>query len=425
MRILLATQSYPPVLGGLQTTVHALAHELVRQGHAVHVLTSRHPRTLPSVETDQGVPVRRMFFLKPKLHYLRSRRPDLYVASLGLYPSALLQLGRLFETFRPDVVNLHFPDAQVPFMLKMRKKFSFRLVVSLHGHDVERFCDRAHAKDCDSRARACLQLAKLLREADAVTACSQQILDRASQIEATVARKGLAIYNGVDPERFLKWDPYVWPRPYVLACGRLAHVKGLDLLLDAYAQLAASWQSADILIAGDGEEGQSLAQRARQLGIEAKVHFLGRVSPAEVVRLLQGCRFVVVPSRAEALGIVMLEALAAGKRVLATRVGGMAEFLARSATGDGAMPGASADHAVRLVEPSVSELASGLRDWLAVHQDGTEEGFENDVLREFSWSRVARRYESVLNGETLGADHYQAPIMSASGRDTAIPVTGH
>jgi glycosyltransferase involved in cell wall biosynthesis len=366
---------------------------------------------------DQGVPVHRMFFLKPKLHDLRSGRLDLYAASLALYPAALAELGRLFRAFRPDVVNLHFPDAQVPFMLRMKKWFSFRLVASLHGHDVERFFEAAPGKDCDRSGKARRQLVTLLREADAVTACSEQVLERAGQLELSVARKGCAIYNGVDAERFRKWDPFPWPRPYLLACGRLARVKGFDLLLDAYARLPSSCQWPDILLAGDGEERQALAQRARQLGIEAKVHFLGRVSPAEVVRLLQGCRLVAIPSRAEALGIVMLEALAAGKKVLATRVGGMAEFLSRYAGVE------SAGQTVRLVEPSMDGLASGLRDWLKDQQHGNELAVENNALHEFSWPRVARRYESVLRGETARYEHRQEPLISES-RESAIPATG-
>src|SRR5262249_6683038 len=120
---------------------------------------------------------------------------------------------------------------------------------------------------------------------------------------------------------------YPHRRSYILAFGRLIYKKGFDLLLTAFAQIAPRYQEVDLILAGEGEERDALRAQAQQSGLEGRVHFFGRATPEEVVRLLNGCLFVAVPSRIEPFGIVALEALAAGKRVLATRVGGLGELL--------------------------------------------------------------------------------------------------
>src|SRR5690606_37416515 len=96
--------------------------------------------------------------------------------------------------------------------------------------------------------------------------------------------------------------------------------------LEAWATTTARVQ-IDLLIAGDGEEKESLISKTQKLGLAGNIHFVGRASSDQVVQLLNGCRFVVVPSRQEPFGIVALEAMAARKPLLATAVGGLVELL--------------------------------------------------------------------------------------------------
>src|SRR5262249_37085033 len=134
LKILLMPASYPPVLGGLQTVAHALARQLLARGHAVRVATNRYPRSLPAAETLDGVLVQRWPFLRPCWDQLCRGRADLFLASLYYGPSVRARMARLVQRFRPDVVNVHFPDRQAPFVLALRRQFNFRLVASLHGH---------------------------------------------------------------------------------------------------------------------------------------------------------------------------------------------------------------------------------------------------------------------------------------------------
>ena len=394
LRVLILTASYAPVLGGLQTAVHALARHLHQQGQAVRVVTNRYPRTLPDSEIIDGVPVQRWPFLRPELRHLRRGRPDLYLASLYYYPTVRRWLGRLMQEFRPDVVNLHFPDAQVPFVLALRRRFDFRLVVSLHGHDIMRFTMQDEGHD----ARDVSGLRALLRAADAVTACSQHLLEEAARLESTVMAKGTAIGNGIDPRRFCDTSAYGHPKPYILALGRLTHKKGFDMLLEAFARVGPAYPSVDLILAGEGEERTLLEATAIRLGLARRAHFYGRASQAEVVKLLRGCLFLAIPSRAEPFGIVALEALAAGRPVLATRVGGMAEFLEQLLASARVAP-TSGDSPILLTSPSSAGLAEGLRTCLRAEWSAPDRQIlTTTVLNAYSWSKVSQRYEEALAG---------------------------
>jgi glycogen(starch) synthase len=405
MKVLLLPASYPPVLGGLQTAVHAVARELVLAGHTVRVVTNRYPRALPAEEVIDGVPVQRWQQLEPWSCLFRSKRLDLFLASLVYYPATLARLRALLRSYRPDVVNVHFPDPQIPFVLSLRRRFPFRLVVSLHGHDVERFvADEAGAGQKLPAAARPLQ--SLLHEADAVTACSRHLLEEAARLEPSVLSKGIALYNGIDASRFQDRTPYPHPRPYVLALGRLTRKKGFDLLLEAFALATAGSPSVDLILAGEGEERLTLEALGRRLGLGGRVLFFGRATSDQVVHLLNGCLFLAVPSRLEPFGIVALEALAAGKPVLATRVGGMGQFLTElSPNLLPAPPGVSMQdppggyHLITLVSPQSESLAEGLERLLSAKvaaPGGTR--ICTMVQKEYSWTSVANRYARVLSG---------------------------
>ena len=414
MRILLIPNSYTPVLGGVQTVTHNLAKLLLRSGHQVRVVTNRYPRSLPAREIVDGVPVYRLLLLSPNINNIRRKRPDLFLASFYFYPQSSWRLRNLMRSFRPEVVNVHFPDHQIRFVLALRREFEFRLVVSLHGDDIERTRGRDSVSDpnAGNEPAATERLRLILREADAVTACSQYLLNQAIRLEPSITSKAHVIHNGVDPERFTDKSVHFHPRPYAFAFGRLTRKKGFDMLLEAFAKAESAVPETDLVIAGEGEEWDALGLQARQLGLIDRVHFRRRATPEEVVRLMNGSAFVVVPSRAEPFGIVALEALAAGKPVLATRTGGLAEFLTqfsedhfKSAQSENLLFGSAP--VVTLVNPNVEELATGIRQMIEWRDLYAREISDYQIPDKYSWAQVARRYEDVLVGKSFGLCNVQ------------------
>ncbi len=120
-------------------------------------------------------------------------------------------------------------------------------------------------------------------------------------------------------------------RVVLLTSGALVRRKGLDVLLDALAQAAFASAAWSLWIAGDGAEREALEQRARELTLEGNVHFLGRRD--DIPELLNACDAVVMPSRREGLGVAALEAMAACRAVVATKVGGLASTVVDGETG--------------------------------------------------------------------------------------------
>ncbi len=106
---------------------------------------------------------------------------------------------------------------------------------------------------------------------------------------------------------------------FVLFLGRLAYIKGPDLLLDAFANVAARLPDFDLVYAGpDGGMLSALRAQAAQRGVEERVHFIGYVGGNDKACALQTCTLLAIPSRQEAMSLVALEAAVYGKPVLLT-----------------------------------------------------------------------------------------------------------
>ncbi len=148
------------------------------------------------------------------------------------------------------------------------------------------------------------------------------------------------IASAVDPARLLPVRARAAVRaaqgaapdvPVLLAMSALVRRKGIDVLLVAAAALGARGVRAQLWIAGDGPERGALAAQVRQLGLAEQVRFLGRRD--DVGDLLAACDIFVLPSRREGLGVAALEAMAAGRPVVASAVGGLRDAVVDGRTG--------------------------------------------------------------------------------------------
>ena len=171
-----------------------------------------------------------------------------------------------------------------------------------------------------------------LRRAVAISnAVERRLLDGGVAPEKT-----RVIWSAVDPETLepsrtreaVRRELEAGDAPCVLTLAALVERKGIDVLLDACAQ---QQQEARLWIAGDGPEREALTARAQALGLEARVRFLGRRE--DKADLLNACDVFVLPSRLEGLGVAALEAMAARRPVVASRVGGLADVVADDETG--------------------------------------------------------------------------------------------
>ena len=199
------------------------------------------------------------------------------------------------------------------------------------------------------------------------------------------------VHCGVDPGAFAAHDDQ--PGQRLLFVGRLTAAKGLPILLRSVAALAADHPALSLDVAGDGPDREMLTTLATTLGIADRVNFLGNQSEAQVRGLMRRADVFVMASFAEGVPVVLMEAMAAGTPVVATRVAGVAELVADDVSGllvAPADPEALAAAVARLLaDPD-------LRRRLAV-------AGRDVVDREFNLRHESARLVAVLTGELAGA----------------------
>ncbi len=223
-----------------------------------------------------------------------------------------------------------------------------------------------------------------------------QILSKATECTVFVSQNLLAHYRDVLPEigrtevipMGIDCDSLKTPlKPVIgnkiLFLGRLTHIKGLDLLIDALKGL----QGLELTVAGDGLLREKLEADCAHKGLS--VSFLGYVEPQQRHRLLAETDLVVIPSRilpdgrTEGLPVVCLEAMAAGRVVVAARVGGISELIEDGVNG-------------YLFEP---ENIAGLKELLS-NLPGKQcaELTRNCVVtaRQYDWKVIGERYKRLF-----------------------------
>jgi Glycosyltransferase len=242
-----------------------------------------------------------------------------------------------------------------------------------------------------------------LRHADAIRAVSSDLAERAIKLmdaetrrsgETEKAKKVWVIPNGVDLNKFrvmarqearqrLGLDDN---KRYLLYVGRLVAVKGLDLLLDAFAQLTQKWRDVELLLIGDGAEREALKHQATALGIRDKVHFVGAQPHERIVLWMNAGDVFCLPSHKEGLPTVLLEALACGTPIVATSVGGIPEIVAEGQVG----------RLVRSRDPK--EMAACIEEVLETRWD--RQRLRDYVAERFSFDVVTKKllemYGSVM-----------------------------
>jgi len=234
-------------------------------------------------------------------------------------------LAAMMAEFRPDVLHLHMPNTSAFWALRSARARAVPWLVHWHSDVV--------GPGLDTKLKLLYPFYRpfeqaLLERADTVIATSPPYLE-SSRALAPWRDKCRVIPLGLDPARLETSgasDGPAWRYPNrlrVLAVGRLSRYKGFDALVRA----AARTDEVEVVIAGEGHERRRLERLLREACGEDdsdRVRLVGSVDDRCRNRLLQDCDVLCMPSRnrAEAFGLALLEAMAAGKPAIATRVPG-------------------------------------------------------------------------------------------------------
>jgi len=376
--VALVVSSFLPRFGGVEEHVLNVARVMsVRRSVVIWAVDQGDKEVPRSVD---GIPVRYLSCPLP------ARTPAALAGFLRAAPGAWRAWQQALGADRPAVLHVHCFGPNGVYAAALARATGTPLVFTTHG---ETFADADGAFDQSALLRSALR--RTVRRADTVTAVSRYA---AADIEARFGASDVQIVpNGLNLDEQTGTPPDWLPERYAAAVGRLVGNKGYDLLIEAFARVPAT--DVELVIGGDGPQREQLARQARHLGVSDRVHLPGRLDRAQVGAVLADAEFLVMPSRAEAFGIAVLEGWRAGIPVIASNRGGPPEFVTHEQDGllvdPTDVPALAAAMTRVLTEPDLARS-------LALRGHGR--------VRDFTWPAVVERYES----------HYDRIPVSHRGR---------
>lgn len=281
----------------------------------------------------------------------------------------------------------------------------------VHVHDLypsgaaaRRLCDEAglpyvltvHGLDLYSNLENARWRAEIQYAADGARAIvcvgSRLARDCIAELGCDPART-LVIPNTYDADRFRHVTRERGPHPVrLITLGRLSSEKGHDVLLRSFAELVGRRMHVTLDVVGDGPERPSLKALAEELGIAPHVTFHGRLLDEDVARAYADADVFVLPSRSEGFGVALIEAMATGLPVVATRSGGPEDIVL---AGDGLL--AEPDD-VRSLTEAIAAVVGDLETYDSCRiASRAGERYSPTVIAD----RLIRLYDEVLRGGPL------------------------
>jgi len=376
MNIMLVTPWRPSLTGGISTVIARLTEEFQKKGHGVSIVVADQENRLRQIEMLDSTPVYGMYLRSP----VSSKYPVRAVVMCWIwFPLTMMQLIWLVWRKRPDAILIQYPLPAMFYFGILKRLIRTVLFVTYQGND-------AHDLALwDSREQRLIRF--LLEKTDLVLAVSRTLLAKVESVlpDLHLNRKRF-LPNGAPLDIIVAVKTVQaigdLPSEYMLTAGHLIHRKGIDLVIDALRVARDRGVILQLVVAGDGPERENLVRHAREQGVLEQIRFLGNRSHGQVLALMKSCLFFVLASRAEGMPLVIAEAMACGKAVVASNVDGVPEIVEDGTTGILVPP-----------EDSVS-LASGL---IKLYSDATlretlaKQGKEW-AFREYNWEAIAHRY---------------------------------
>jgi glycosyltransferase involved in cell wall biosynthesis len=315
---------YPPLIhGGLARVVHALSHELVRQGCEVHVVTSDAPGAPEHEVDDGGVHVHRV---KTQTDWTPDFLSSVHQLNFGMLQYAI----ELQRKVRFDIIHAHdWLVANCAWVLKT--SFNLPLISTIHATEQGR--SKGLHNDLQ---RGINQIEwRLIYESREVIVNSTQMVHDLDVQLAVPASKVCVIPNGIYPERLrsdadkqdIRRKHGLSDGPIAVMVGRMVHEKGVQVLLEAASIVTSQVPDAQFVIAGDGYYLPDLRAKAAASPAAGNVRFFGKANDSQLRDLYRVADVAVVPSLYEPFGIVVLEGMATDVPTVTSSAGGINDIV--------------------------------------------------------------------------------------------------
>ena len=297
---------FPPHVGGVGVHVHTLSKQLVNEGHEVYVITYPHS----DIKDIDGI------------HVIGTKGLNVPGArGLMFKRNAKKALKELLEKEDIDIIHGHYLFPAGAAAVEVGKEYGIKTYVTAHGSDMFEL----YKKQPLMRST----LKKVLRDADGVFVVSNALRH---EVIATgvpgISNKTKLCWNSVDVNKFssktndsFKKENKLEDKPIVLFVGNLIKRKNVDSLLEAKKVANSDYY---LVIVGDGPQFKKLTKKVDEEDIR-DVIFTG--SRNDVENIIPSCDVLVLPSFSESFGLVLIEALACGKPVIGSNVGGITEII--------------------------------------------------------------------------------------------------
>ncbi len=375
MNILLISDVYFPRVNGVSTSVRTFTEQLQKQGHTVHLIAPDY-----GVETEDEawisrVPARKIFF-----------DPEDYLMKY----SEVIKLLSVLKEKKFDLIHIHTPFIAHYAGLKLAQALEIPVVETYHTF----FEDYLHhylpwIPKTIARGLARQISKKQCNQVDAIVAPSQPMLDVLRSYGVTAEAEVIA--TGLQDNSFAKADGNVFrnkygitiDRPMMLYVGRVAFEKNIDFLLEVTQKVIQKKPDILMVITGEGPAEKSLHAKARALGIENSVQFIGYLDRnTELNACYQSADIFVFASKSETQGLVLLEAMAQGTPVVAIAELGTASILIE---GQGA----------RIATDNVTEFADKVHGLITQPKVRKQLGIAGKAYASSLWSAGAKAEQMV------------------------------
>lgn len=310
LRVLIASDTFPPDINGAARFTERLAGGLVRNGNNVHVLAPAFDKNwATSIETHDGVQM--------TVHRLRSHKLIVHKTLRFVWaPTIKKKIDRILDEFQPDAIHSQSHVVLGRVLARSGRERGINLIATNHLMPENMLRYIPLPKFLEKRIMKMLwkDSGRVLAKFDQVTTPTRraaQLLENSTGIENV-----LAISCGIDATKFANATP-TSNKPFrVLFLGRLDWEKHIHNILRAVAKLPPEIDF-HVEIAGDGNQRKYLGELAQELKIAGRVTFSGHITEAELPIAYERATVFAMPSIAELQSIATMEAMASGRPIVA------------------------------------------------------------------------------------------------------------
>lgn len=313
-RVLFVSSLYHPHVGGIETMVTELSEFYRKKGIQTVSFTKRWPLSLSESDEYHGTNIYRVASARTQEEF------EIIIDWVKKNESKL----------KADVIHVIGIRRPLPLVaLLLARLWRIPVVCTIAGGDIP---DKNDAYTASVWKEGVDFIPDVLRQADCVNCVSRalskdlkELMPDLEGVETLYAGIDSAVINSIAPEKLKE--------QYIFSLRRLDPSKGIDILIRAFNQIKDKFPDLHLVIAGEGPEEHNLKQLVDSFALGGRITFIGSVEMERGIALLKSAELTVVPSISEGGGLVNIEAQAAGCPVIASRVGGIPEYIKEGESG--------------------------------------------------------------------------------------------